>query len=169
VDYQATRVDFQRITGAYSPIAIISFGRGDGPWEIEYNAINSVEWTDDFVEPVQMSVLPQEQIVPVGYKRRSTLPVQEIANAVNEAHIGVHAWVDWEGNPGTFLCNYIAYLVSWYQDFNSDRSEKERCLAAGFIHVSADLPLNEAVKSTEITLETTSKHIEVKRAAMGSP
>ena len=169
VDYQVTERDFRRLTDTLCPIAIISFGIGAGPWEIEYNAINSVEWTDDFVEPVQMSILPQEQIVPVGYKRRSTLPVQEIADAVNEAHIGVHAWVDWEGNPGTFLCNYIAYLVSWYQDFNSDRSEEERCLAAGFIHVSADLPLNEAVKSTEITLETTIKHIEVKRAAMGSP
>lgn len=169
VDYQATQADLRRITRQLIPIAIISFGRGDGPWEVEYSAVNSVEWTDDFVEPVQMSKLPPEQIVPVGYKRHSSLPVAEIAEAVNQAQIGVHAWVDWEGNPGTSLGNYIAYLVSWYEDFYSDASELERCLAGGFIHVSADLPLDEAVKATEITLETTINHIEAKKSGMAGP
>jgi hypothetical protein len=169
VDYQATQADFRGITRQLIPIAIISFGRGDGPWEVEYNAVNSVEWTDDFVEPVQMSKLPPEQIAPIGHKRHSSLPVEAIADAVNQAQIGVHAWVDWEGNPGTSLGNYIAYLVSWYQDFYSDASEMDRCLAAGFIHVSADLPLAKAIKATEITLETTINHIEAQKSGMTGP
>lgn len=167
VDYQCTLADFRRITRQFSPIGIISFGRGDGPWEIEYNAVNSVEWTDDFVEPVQMSKLPPEQIAPIGHKRHSSLPVEAIADVVNEAEIGVHAWVDWEGNPGTFLGNYLAYLVSWYQDFYSEASEQDRCLAAGFIHVSADLPFDEAVKATEITLETTIQYINSRQSVKG--
>ena len=169
VDYQATLADFRRITRQFSPVAIISFGRGDGPWEIEYTAVNSVKWTDDFVQPVQMSKLPPEQIVPVGHKRHSTLPAAKIADAINQAQIGVHAWVDWDGNSGTFLGNYIAYLGYWYQDFYSEASEKDRCLAAGLIHVSADLPLDDAVKATEITLETTINHIEAKKSSMAGP
>lgn len=169
VDYQATQADFRRITRQFSPIAIISFSRGDGPWEIEYNAVNSVEWTDDFVKPVQMSKLPPEQIAPAGYKRHSTLPAAEIAEAVNQAQTGVHAWVDWEGNPGTFLGSYISYLGCWYQNFYNDASEQERCLAAGLIHVSADLPVDKAVKAMEITLETTINYINSQRSGTVGP
>jgi hypothetical protein len=78
----------------------------------------------------------------------------EIRDAVN-AETDVHAWIDYSGNPGNFLCNYIAYLGMWYQSMHADVFDEHYCKAAGFIHVDGYLSVARATEAAEVTLRTT--------------
>lgn len=158
VDYQNTWSDFWEITEDINPIAIISFGAGAGPWEIEYNARNLDSWVNDNNPPYQPTPCPPDDSKPVGYIRHSTLPVQAIEDAVNE-QTDVNAWVDWSGNPGAYLCEYIAYLGMWYQDIHNDTDDPYRCWEAGFIHVVSSLPLQDAKDATKVTIREVIKSL----------
>jgi len=160
VDYQDTSNDFWQITGALHPVAILSFGQGDGPWELEYNARNKSSWQNDYESPYDPTPAPPDDSVPAGTVRNSTLPVQAIADAVNSAGIGVNAWVDWDGNPGGFLCEYMAYHDAWYQDLHSDPSDPYWCVAAGFTHVSGSLTVAEARDALGISLRETIGYVD---------
>ena len=158
VDYQDTWEDFWNITEEIKPIAIISFGAGAGPWEIEYNARNLNSWVPDNKPPYQPTPCPPDHTKPAGYVRHSTLPVQSIADAVNNQTI-VTAWIDWSGNPGAYLCEYMAYLGMWYQDIYNDTSKPYYCLASGFIHVSSSVPLKDAMEATNVTIREVIKYL----------
>jgi pyrrolidone-carboxylate peptidase len=156
VDYQNTWNDFWNITSELRPIAIISFGAGGGPWEIEYISINLGHWIPDKKPPYQPTPCPPDDSVPENYVRYSTLPVQEIANAINN-QTDIYAWVDWDGSPGAFLCGYIAYLGMWYQSIHSETHDP--CKAAGFIHVDPELNVKDCMEATNITLRETIKYL----------
>jgi len=158
VDYQDTWNDFWEITDQVHPIAIISFGAGDGPWEIEFNARNLDGWIPDDEFPKQPIPCPPDNTVPKGYVRHSTLPMREIEDAVN-AQTSVQAWIDWINDPGAFLCGYIAYLGMWYQATHSDIEESYPCLAAGFIHVKPSVTVADAMEATNITIRETIKYL----------
>ncbi len=158
VDYQNTWDDFWRISAEIKPIAIISFGAGAGPWEIEYNARNLDSWVSDNYPPYQPTPCPPDESKPSGYVRHSTIPVQKIADAVND-QTNVNAWIDWNGNPGAYLCEYIAYLGMWYQDVHNDSGDPYQCLEAGFIHVISNLALEDAKTATKITIREVIKSL----------
>jgi pyrrolidone-carboxylate peptidase len=158
VDYQNTWDDFWNITEEINPIAIISFGAGNGPWEIEYNARNLDSWIPDNNPPYQPTPCPPDDSVPSGYVRHSTLPVQAIADAVN-MQTDVYAWIDWNGDPGAYLCEYMAYLGMWYQDIHNDTSDPYRCWEAGFIHVKSSLALEDAKEATKVTIREVIKSL----------
>jgi hypothetical protein len=158
VDYQDTWEDFWTITQEINPIAIISFGAGAGPWEIEFNARNLNSWVPDNNPPYQPTPCPPDDTKPAGYVRHSTLPVQSIADAVNN-QTTVHAWVDWTGDPGAYLCEYMAYLGMWYQDIHNTTNDTYPCWSSGFIHVAASTPLQDAIQATEITLREVIKYL----------
>ena len=157
IDYQKTWQDFWDITAQVKPIAIVSFGAGAGPWEIEYNARNLNLWGNDYEPPLQPTPCPPDDSVSVGYMRHSTLPIQEIEDAVNE-QTPVNAWVDWEDNPGAFLCEYMAYLGMWYQSIHKN-DESYPCKAAGFIHVNSDVLVENAMNATHVTIRETIKYM----------
>ncbi len=158
VDYQDTWEDFWSIAEEINPIAIISFGAGAGPWEIEYNARNLDSWVPDNDPPYQPTPCPPDDTKPPGYVRHSTHPVQSIADAVNN-QTTINAWVDWSGNPGAYLCEYMAYLGMWYQDIHSSTNDSYPCWASGFIHVASSVPLGDAIEATEITLREVIKYL----------
>jgi pyrrolidone-carboxylate peptidase len=158
VDYQNTWEDFWNVTNQIHPFAIVSFGAGDGPWEIEYNARNLNSWVKDEKSPYQPTPNPPDNTQPVGFIRHSSLPVQQIADAVNN-QTTIDAWVDWYGNPGAYLCEYIAYLGMWYQNTHNTTDNPNPCRVAGFIHVNAEVDVNEAMKATKITLRETIKYL----------
>jgi pyrrolidone-carboxylate peptidase len=158
VDYQNTWDDFWTITAEINPIAIISYGAGAGPWEIEYNARNLDSWVPDSNPPYQPTPCPPDDSKPTGYERHSTIPVQKISDAVNE-QTNVNAWIDWNGNPGAYLCEYIAYLGMWYQDIHNDTGDPYRCYEAGFIHVISSLALEDAKKATKVTIREVIKFL----------
>jgi pyrrolidone-carboxylate peptidase len=158
VDYQHTWEDFWNVTSQIHPIAIISFGAGDGPWEIEYNARNLDVWLNDDKPPLQPTPCPPDNTEPVGYIRHSSLPVQQIQDAVNN-QTTIRAWVDWHGDPGAYLCEYIAYLGMWYQNTHNTTVDPYPCRTAGFIHVNAGVDVQEAMKATNSTTRETIKYL----------
>jgi pyrrolidone-carboxylate peptidase len=168
VDYQNTWNDFWNITSKINPVAIISFGAGNGPWEIEYNARNLDRWIDDEKSPFQPTPCPPDDTVDVGYVRHSTLPVEEIKDAVNNG-TNIEAWIDWDRNPGRYLCEYIAYLVMWYQDIHSSLDDQYRCKSAGFIHVRSNIAVDEAMKATNITIIKTIEYLDYLNEPPSSP
>jgi pyrrolidone-carboxylate peptidase len=159
VDYQDTWNDFWARTEEFHPEIIISFGAGDGPWEIEYRAINRSNWDPDDFEPYYPTPNPPDSTIAPNASRFSTLPTHNIRNAVNE-QTEVYAWIDTYGDPGNFLCNYIAYLGMWYQSIHSSEDDEYYCKAAGFIHVDGDFPVPEVTLAAEVTLRATLEYYE---------
>ena len=161
VDYQDTSHDFWKIVARIKPCAIIALGLGRGPWEIEFNARNlAVEnWRKDYLTPHYPLTKPDVTRAD-DFVLHSTLPVAQIAKKVNEANLGFKAWVDWKGDPGRFLCEYMAYHVMWYQNLHNEG--KNACLAAGFIHVGSEVDVASGKKALEITLQETIYHIKAK-------
>ncbi len=158
VDYQDTWEDFWDITSELNPIAIISFGAGNGPWEIEYNARNLDSWINDEKFPYQPNPCPPDDTVEVDYVRHSTLPVEQIKDSVNDG-TNINAWIDWDGNPGKYLCEYIAYLGMWYKDMHSSLDDPYQCKSAGFIHVRSNIHVDEAMIATNITIIKTIEYL----------
>ena len=159
VDYQDTWNDFWKITSEINPIAIISFGAGSGPWEIEYNARNLINWINDNNPPLKPTPNPPDDSVPLDYERHSSLPVEEISDAINEL-TSIDAWIDYNGNPGRFLCEYMAYHDMWYQSLHSSETDPYWCIAAGFTHVSGSVSVEQAVLASEIALRVTIDYID---------
>ncbi len=154
VDYQDTSADFWLYTDLHKPIAIMSYGAGAGPWEIEFNARNLPSWVPDDTDPQQPTPCPPDTSVAAGFVRNSTLPVDEIAarvNALDLPDIGASgAWVDWLGDPGAYLCEFMAYHNMWYQDTANGGADE--CLMAGFTHVSSDVSVDSATQAAEEAL-----------------
>ncbi|WP_372367430.1 hypothetical protein [Candidatus Uabimicrobium sp. HlEnr_7] len=161
VDYQDTSRDFWQIVEKVKPVAIIAFGLGHGPWEIEFNARNlpAKDWRKDYIAP-QYPMTKPDITRKDNFTLHSTLPVENIAQKINAANLGIKAWVDWKGNPGKFLCEYMAYHVMWYQNLHSNG--KDPCLAAGFIHVGSGVSIEVGRKALKITLQETIAHISKK-------
>ena len=98
---------------------------------------------------------PPDDSVAAGHTRNSTVPVDEIAAAINALDLpGIGpsgAWVDREGNPGAFLCEFMAYHVMWYQDICQTTGDCQ-CLMAGFTHLASDVPVESGTAGTEAAL-----------------
>ncbi len=168
VDYQNTWDDFWTITSELNPVAIISFGAGAGPWEIENNSRNLQYWINDENKPYQPTPSPPDDTVEAGFIRHSTLPVQVIEDEVNE-NTNIEAWVDWEGDPGRYLCEYIAYLGMWYQDIHSSKTDPNQCIVAGFIHVNSEVYVEDAMIATNITIRKTIEYLDSLNEPPSSP
>ena len=153
VDYQDTSQDFWSIVDALHPIAIMGYGLGGGPWELEATAYNFSSWSNDYLDPRQPTPSPPDDGVPAGYIRYSTLPMEAIRDAINSAGIGVSARID-PGGAGGFLCGFMSYHDCWYQSLHSSPADPYYCAAAGFTHVSG-MPVASATAAAEIALRTT--------------
>ena len=154
VDYQSTSSDFWRITEALHPCAIITFslGRKD-VWVIERLQRNLAEWRDDFRAPCQPTPAPPDDSIPADSVRTSSLPIEAIEQAINDAGIpNIAAGISSDGG-GKFLSEYIAYHGVWYQAIHTRESSPRRCVAAGHIHVGK-FPTLDARKAALITVRT---------------
>ena len=154
VDYQATWNDFWARTEEYHPEIIISFGAGDGPWEIETRAINRDEWEPDEIPPYYPTPNPPDSTMEADGARYATLPLEYIRDAVSE-QTNLYTWIDYNDDPGDFLCNFIAYLGMWYQNMHAPEDDEYYCRAAGFIHVDDLIDIDEATLAAEVTLRST--------------
>lgn len=172
VDYQDTWEDFWHLTDSLHPIAILSFGAArPATWEIEYNARNLYTWQNDYETPYQPTPRPPDSTVQPNTERQATIPVQDVADAVNN-ETDVYAYIDWNGNPQSFLCEYIAYLGMWYQAQHDSANDPYHCQMAGFIHVgdsaisyaqakeAAIVSIREVIKA--LTIQSADETIENK-------
>ncbi len=144
VDYQAARRDFERLTERLKPTVILCYGRGDGPWEIETKAVFREAWHNDYWPPQQPD-WPEGFDYAKGAELALTLPAAEIERAVRSSVPGLKVWVDHDGDPGGFICGYLAFLAADYQLRHSGK-----CKAAGFIHVGGDVDRDTAKRAHEI-------------------
>lgn len=155
VDYAATYNDFQRITQELKPALILSFGKGQGPWEVE------TKFPAHYQNMFASEKLPSKIGVEVAYaipdslKTKTTFPallpfaaIIDSVNGASEPHLS--ARLD-DRDAGMFLCGFIGYLGGWYYEQNKNAPLAERIYGNGFIHVSGDLA--EAKVSLEKTLE----------------
>ena len=146
VDYQAVRADFDRLTKKLNPAIILCYGRGDGPWEIETQAVFFASWINDY-RPPQQPDWPDYFDYPTGTKLALTLPAEAIEQAVRASVSDLNVWIDRQGDPGNFMCGYLACLAADYQV-----RHPAHCKAAGFIHVAGDVDPQTAKRAHEATL-----------------
>ena len=139
-------------------MAILSYGQGAGPWELENYAVNRSSWSNSGYSGYP-NPSPPDSTMLAGSKRYSTLPMGAIRDAINSAGIGVDAWIDNNG-PGAFLCAYMAYHDMWYQSLHSSESDPYRCIAAGFTHVSGSLTPAQAIAASDIALRATIDYVD---------
>jgi pyrrolidone-carboxylate peptidase len=172
VDYQDTSEDFWRIVDGIHPVAIITFGRGslDRSWEVEWRTRNLDSWINDYQEPRQPTPSPPDPTVPVDYIRYSTLPMEAIVDAVNAAYedLALDAFVDYTDSAGRFLCEYIGYHASWYQDLHSDPQDPFWNVAAGHIHVGGEVGRYAARVASRITLRELIAYVDTQVPEPGS-
>jgi hypothetical protein len=164
VDYQDTSADFWPIADGLAPVAVITFSRGANnfSWELERNQYNRPEasWVSDYDAPFKPTPSPPDDSVPVWHKRLSTLPVKDIVDAVNDAALGIDAFVCFTGAGGGFLSEFIAYHGVWYQSIHEDPSDPAHCVTAGHVHVGQMISWDVAEEATEITLRTVIDHVD---------
>jgi hypothetical protein len=157
VDFASVFNDFMRLTAELKPVAILSFGQGEGPWEMEalYPPHQYVGWFRAGSIPSTVGEIVRFPI-PDSLKeekiRRSTLPMGAIEGAVKQlGEAGLFPWIDRTEGAGDYVCGFTGYLASWYQELKSDPALPDHVRAAGFIHVNGSLP--QAKASMEVSLE----------------
>jgi hypothetical protein len=162
VDYQDTSEDWWRITAEVQPVAIITFSRGstDMSWELEVNQRNFRGYRNDYDFPFKPTPNPPDASVPAPSIRPTTLPVENIRDAVNDSGLGLDAWIDYDGNGGGFLSEYIAYHGVWYQDIHKDVNDPARSVAAGHIHVGGQVPIDIGREAAEVSLRELIRHVD---------
>ncbi|MBL8843057.1 MAG: hypothetical protein JNL90_16175 [Planctomycetes bacterium] len=154
VDYQDTSADFAAIVADLEPIAVITFSRGfdDLSWELEMNQYNRTVWIDDFASPFQPTPAPPDAGWPADGLRLSTLPVQEIVDAVDAAGLGLDPYICYSGNGGGYLSEFIAYHGVWYQDLFRSPADPDWCIAGGHVHVGGRISWANAKAAAQVTL-----------------
>lgn len=173
VDYQDTSDDFWPIADLIDPIAIMTFGLAgvDYDWELEWRVRNLdcgfVGWIADYEAPTKPTPCPPDEGEAAGFIRYSTLPVQDIVDAVNDAGLGINAFIDDTTWAGRFLCEFIGYHASWYQELHADPGDPAWNVAAGHTHVGSLIDLPEAIAATEISLRSLIHHVDVQTVTPG--
>lgn len=139
INFEDTQRDFDRITQATRPIALLSFGRGDKDWELESNSRDY--WTSARI------------------RYRSTLPLDAIASAVN-ASTRVKAWIDLHGDADNYLCGFLSFLGARYRSQHQDPRDPSYMISQGFIHVSRGYALSDYRDAVKATLRATISHLQ---------
>ena len=152
VDYQDTSEDFWPIVNSHDPLAIITFSRGymDQSWELEFNYYNRTNWYNDYTSPFQPTPNPPDQDQVPFFIRNSNLPMNDIMDAINNLDIGLNSYIDINGDPGSFVSEFMGFHGVWYRDIN--QFEDNNCIAAGHVHVGGYIPTEIAKLATEQTI-----------------
>ncbi len=160
VDYQDTSEDWWNIVNLLQPVSIITFSRGyiNYSWELEHKYYNWQNWIDDFTPPYQPTPTPPDQDAPINHMRFSSLPMENIVNAVNDADLGLYSYIDFTGGAGQYLSEFKGFHGVWYKGL-METNEETPCFLAGHIHVGGQIDWDTAHEATLITLRKTIHYI----------
>ena len=161
VDYQDFSQDFWPIMNEVQPVGIITFSRGfnDMSWEIENRLVNRTNWYDDYTSPLLPTPNPPDDTVNNYHVRYTSLPVDEIINAVFNAHLGLDPYLD-NTNAGMFLSEFAGYHGVWYKETYEDDIEIP-CFAGGHIHVGAQVDWDTAKEAAELSIRTLINYVDL--------
>jgi hypothetical protein len=153
VDYQDTSADFWPIMNGHGPVAIMTTSRTNAnfSWEMEMRAGNYTSWINDYVAPFDPTPTPPDADYPPNADRFSSLPMQDIADAVNAAGLGLNGFIGTD-SAGSFLSGYMAYHGMWYQALHAEPDDPNRCVAAGHIHVGDQVAWDTGHEATKVSL-----------------
>ncbi|HEX9795110.1 MAG TPA: hypothetical protein VGC54_14095 [Planctomycetota bacterium] len=167
VDYQDTTFDYWPIVDTLQPIAVITTSRGfsNRDWELEMNQYNRFSWIGDYAPPYQPTPAPPDVDKPVDYLRNTSLPVQDIVNAILASGVNVNPFICFSGSGGGFLSEFIAYLGVWYRGKHASPADADWCVAAGHVHIGGQVDWPTAQAALEITLRTVITHVDGEVAA----
>lgn len=173
VDYQDTVGDWHRITDELKPVAIITFSRGNpgSSWEIEtqHKRRDRSRWAPDYSDPKLPSAgSPIFLNLPVDTVLQSSLPMEQIRDAVAADGMIDDVYLDTVGFGGNFLSEFIGLHGVWYNSLNNSEDAEFRNFAAGHIHVGIDTPFDAAMRATEITLRTLTDYLDTVIPAPGT-
>ncbi len=175
VDYRNMSRQFWRIMAKHTPIAIMSFSRGNAnvSWELEAAARNLAQahWKLLGLEPPYAGgsaddnsplrghgtkpELPPDASLPAGAKRLSDLPISSIIAAVANLPAKVNPYFDDSADVGAYVSEYMAYHVAWYRDYINAKHPTEpqlQCIKAGHTHVGVFVPVADAEAAVETQL-----------------
>ncbi len=160
VDYQDYSEDFWPIIEEVEPVGIITFSRGfnDMSWEIENRLVNRTNWHDDYTPPLLPTPNPPDDTMGNYHVRYTSLPVTDIINAIQVAHIGLDPYLD-NTNAGMFLSEFSGYHGVWYKE-TYDEDVDIPCFSGGHIHVGAQVDWDIAKEATEISIRTLINYID---------
>ena len=159
VDYQDTSEDFWPILNEIEPIAVVTFSRGyiDLSWEMEFNAYNRTNWYNDFTAPYLPTPNPPDQGENAYFLRNSNLPMENIVDAIENLNLSLNPYIDINGDPGSYVSEFMAYHGTWYRDLNN--TGENNCISAGHIHVGGNIDWDTAKIATEETLRVLINHL----------
>jgi len=163
VDYQDTSGDFWPIANGHQPIAIITFSRSPtfSDWEVEQVNRNHAHWVDDFTPPLRPTPEPPDSTVPSNHIRFSTLPMQDVVDAIDVMSLpNTTAWIDTGGGGGGYLSEFIGYHGVWYQSQHFNMSDPAWCVAAGHLHVGGGNSLFRAQKVSKQVLRAVIRYVD---------
>ena len=154
VDYQDFSGDFWPIVEEVQPVGIITFSRGfnDMSWELENRLVNRTNWYDDYTAPLLPTPNPPDDTVENYHVRYTSLPVTDIINAIQEAHIGLDPYLD-NTNAGMFLSEFAGYHGVWYKETYEEDIEIP-CFSGGHIHVGGQVDWDTAIVAAEVSIRT---------------
>jgi len=160
VDYQDFSGDFWPIVEEVQPVGIITFSRGfnDMSWELENRLVNRTNWYDDYTAPLLPTPNPPDDTVENYHVRYTSLPVLDIINAIDEAHIGLDPYLD-NTNAGMFLSEFSGYHGVWYKEKYEEDVEIP-CFAGGHIHVGAQVEWGTAREAAEVSIRTLINYVD---------
>ena len=160
VDYQDTSSDFWLLIDELDPIAVITFSRGyiDNSWELEYNFYNRTNWINDYTVPFSPTPNPPDSDEASFFLRNSTLPMETIMNTINSSHLGLNSYIDWSGDPGHFVSEFMGYHGVWFRDLNQFNDVP--CYLAGHVHVGGEINWDIARQAAEITISEVIENLE---------
>jgi len=161
VDYQDTSEDFWPIAENQEPMAVITFSRGssDHSWEVEYNYYNRTNWIGDYSTPVMPTPNPPDQGEIAYFHRYSNLPMENIVAGVAGLNIGLNPFIDWSGDPGHFISEFMGYHGVWYRDLNEYGDTP--CIAAGHVHVGGVVSTQTARLAAEETIRQVMDYLDM--------
>ena len=160
VDYQDFSEDFWPIIETVQPVGIITFSRGfnDMSWELENRLVNRTNWYDDYTSPLLPTPNPPDDTVENYHVRYTSLPVTDIINAIQVAHIGLDPYLD-NTNAGMFLSEFAGYHGVWYKEIY-DEGVDIPCFAGGHIHVGGQVDWDTAKVAAEVSIRTLINYVD---------
>ena len=117
-----------------------------------------MNWIGDYYPPYLPTPNPPDENVENYFLRNSSLPMEDIMNNINNTDLNLDSYIDWSGDPGHFVSEFMGYHGVWYHDIN--QLGDNQCITAGHVHVGGNINVETAKLATEETIRTLINYVD---------